>query len=281
MMLASTGARAAEPVDWQLGLQPAATSVAQQMHDFHNLLLWIIGLITIFVMGLLAYVMWRFSAKRHPTPSKTSHNTLLEVVWTTVPVVILVVISVYSIKLLYYTAEVQDAELTVKAIGKQWYWSYEYPDNGNFTFDAYMVADEDLQPGQPRLLATDETVVIPSETKIRFLVTAGDVLHAFAVPAFGVKIDAVPGRINETWATVPAKFNGQTFYGQCSEICGTGHAYMPIAIKVVSREDYGRWVDEARSRFARVDQPLDGQPADETLRLADSSDSVNRTIEGE
>ncbi len=253
-------ALAAAPQDWQLGLQPPATPIAERMQDFHNLLLWIISLITLFVLVLLVVVMWRFSERRNPTPTRTSHNTLLEVAWTTVPVVILVVIAIPSLQLLYFQDETRDADLTIKAIGKQWYWTYEYPDNGNFTFDAYPVLDEDLQPGQKRLLSTDNPLVIPSETKIRFLVTAGDVLHAFAVPAFGIKTDAVPGRLNETWAFVPAKFDGQTFYGQCSELCGTGHAHMPIEIKVVSRDDYAAWVEDARARFARIDQPLDAAP---------------------
>ena len=254
----------AEPQDYQLGFQPAVTPVAEQIHSFHDILLVIITLITIFVLALLIYVMFRFSEKRNPTPSKTTHNTLIEVVWTVVPIIILVGIAIPSFRLLYFAETVQDSELTVKAIGRQWYWSYEYPDNGNFTFDAYMVADEDLQPGQPRLLATDNAMVLPVDTNIRFIITASDVLHNFAMPAFGLKTDAVPGRINETWTYVPAEHAGKIFYGQCSELCGTGHAYMPIMIKMVTKEEYAAWVEQAQQEFGQVEEPS-------PVRLADGS----------
>lgn len=245
-------AQAAQPRDWQLGLQPAASPTMERLIEFHNLLLVIITLITGFVLVLLLYVVYRFSERRNPTPSRTTHNTVLEVLWTTIPVIILVIIAIPSFKLLYYVDRVEDADMTLKAIGRQWYWSYEYPDHGNFTFDATLVPEEDLEEGQPRLLATDNLVVLPVDTKIRLLVTASDVLHAFAVPAFGIKLDAVPGRINETWVEITAE---GTYYGQCSEICGTGHAYMPIAIKAVSKDEFERWVEGAREEFARLDGP--------------------------
>jgi len=240
--------------NWGLGFQDPATPVMAQIKDFHDLLLIIITLITLFVLGLLIYVMFRFSEKRNPTPSKTTHNTLIEVLWTVIPIVILVFIAIPSFKLLYFTDVAEDADLTVKAIGKQWYWSYEYPDNGNFTFDAFPLDDEDAPEGA-RLLATDNPLVLPVDTRIRFIVTAGDVLHNFAVPAFGIKMDGVPGRLNETWAMVPAEHTGKTFYGQCSELCGTGHSYMPIEIRLVSKEDYAEWVKTAQEEFARVDDP--------------------------
>jgi cytochrome c oxidase subunit II len=240
------------PTPWKLGMQQGVTPVMADMETFHDLLMWIITLITIFVLALLVYVMIRFRASANPVPSKTSHNTLVEVLWTVVPILILIVIAVPSFKLLYFGDKTKDAELTIKAIGKQWYWSYEYPDNGNFTFDATMTAEADLKPGQPRLLETDNPVVVPVNTNVRLLVTAADVIHAWAMPAFGVKKDAVPGRLNETWFR--AEREG-TYYGQCSEICGANHAFMPIKVQVVSKEAYARWAEEAKQKFATVDGP--------------------------
>lgn len=239
-----------QPTPWKLGLQPGASPVATDIHNFHDLLLWIITLISVFVLALLLYVMIRFRASANPVPSKTSHHTLVEVLWTVVPILILIVIAVPSFKLLYFGDKTKDAELTIKAIGKQWYWSYEYPDNGNFTFDATMVAEADLKPGQPRLLETDNAVVVPVNTNVRLQVTAADVIHAWAMPAFGVKKDAVPGRLNETWFR--AEREG-VYYGQCSEICGTNHAFMPIKVQVVSKDAYAQWVQEAQQKFATVD----------------------------
>ena len=260
-------ALAAEPQAWYMNFQEAATPVMERIEGFHDLLLVIITAISVFVLGLLIYVMWRYSEKRNPTPSKTTHHTLIEVVWTVVPVLILLVIVIPSMRLLYYTDVVEDAEMTIKATGHQWYWNYEYPDHGNFAFDAYMVAEEDLQPGQKRLLDTDNYVVLPVDTTVRVIVTAGDVLHSFAMPAFGVKKDAVPGRLNETWVKIDPKYAGTTFYGQCSEICGTGHAYMPIAIKAVTKEEFTAWVEEAKNTFARVEPA----PAS-AVQLADSAE---------
>lgn len=240
------------PSPWRLGMQQAASPVAAEMHNFHDLLLWIITLITVFVLALLVYVIVRFRASANPVPSKTSHNTLIEVAWTVVPILILIVIAVPSFKLLYFGDKTKQAELTIKAIGKQWYWSYEYPDNGNFTFDATMVQEVDLKPGQVRLLETDNPVVVPVNTNVRLLVTAADVIHAWAMPAFGVKKDAVPGRTNETWFR--AEREG-IYYGQCSEICGAYHGYMPIQVRVVSKDAYAKWADEAKQKFATVDGP--------------------------
>ena len=262
-------AHAGQPEPWGTGFQPSASTTMDRINDLNDLLLIIISAVTVFVLGLLLYVMWRFSEARNPNPSKTSHNTLLEVLWTGIPVIILVVIAVPSFKLLYYADRVEEAEVTIKAIGRQWYWSYEYPDHGNFTFDAYMVADEDLQEGQPRLLATDNVVVLPVETNIRILVTASDVLHNFAMPSMGIKLDGVPGRVNETWVRITRE---GTYYGQCSELCGTGHSYMPIEIEAVSREAFDQWVEKAKAEFARVDEPE--QPA--SVRLADAAQSTAR-----
>lgn len=257
-LLAMAGTALAEgPVSGAIGFQPPATPVAEKILDFHNLLLWIISAITIFVLALMVYVMVRFRERANPTPSRTVHNTTVEVLWTVIPILILVFIAVPSFRLLYFAdrAPADEVEMTIKAVGKQWYWSYEYPDHGNFTFDAIMVDEADLEPGQPRLLATDNAVVLPVDTTIRILVTAGDVLHNFAMPAFGIKMDGVPGRINETWAYVPAEHAGEVFYGQCSELCGVGHSYMPIMIKMVTKQEFAEWVEVAQEEFARVDSP--------------------------
>ncbi len=247
-------ASAGQPRDWQMGLQPAASTTMERVVDFHNMLLVVITLISVFVVLLLLYVMYRFAERRNPTPSKTTHNTLIEVLWTTVPVIILVLISIPSFKLLYYADQAGDADMTIKAIGHQWYWSYEYPDHGDFTFDAIMLNDDEREEGQPRLLATDNFVVLPVDTKIRLLVTADDVLHNFAMPAFGIKLDANPGKINETWMEITRE---GTYYGQCSEICGAGHSYMPIAIKAVSKAAFAEWVGQAKEEYARVGESED------------------------
>jgi len=275
---ATLGTALAQPENYQLGLQEAVTPVAERIASFHDLLLVIITVITVFVLALLLWVMFRYSEKRNPNPSKTTHNVTLELAWTVLPVLILIGIAFPSFRLLYFSDQVQEADITVKAIGRQWYWSYEYPDHGNFTFDSYIVEEADLQPGQPRLLTADTALVLPVDTNIRFLVTASDVLHNFAMPQFGLKMDAVPGRNNETWAYVPAEYAGQTFYGQCSELCGTGHAFMPINIKMVTKEEFAEWTEQAREEFAKVDEPA-GEPetAPEDVRLAAVSDAVSKS----
>ncbi len=248
----AAGVAASEPKPWQVGFQPAASPTAERIDSFNDLLLAIIVFIVAFVLVLLIYVMWRFSEKRNPTPSKTTHNTLLEVAWSAIPVIILVIVAIPSFKLLYYADRFEEADMTIKAIGKQWYWSYEYPDHGNFTFDAIMVPDDELQEGQLRLLDTDNAVVLPVDTNIRILVAADDVLHSFALPSLGLKLDAVPGRLNETWVRINQE---GTYYGQCSELCGTGHSYMPIMIVAVSKAEFDRWVGQAREEFAQGDVP--------------------------
>jgi cytochrome c oxidase subunit 2 len=250
LLLADGAAVAAQPEPWQLGFQPPATPVMERIESFHHLLLWLITLISIFVLALLAYVCMRFRASRSTTPSRRTHHTLLEIAWTAVPVLILVVIAIPSFKLLYYADVIPEAELTIKAIGHQWYWSYEYPDNGDFTFDAYLAADADLEPGQLRLLTTDNRIVLPVDTNVHVLVTATDVLHAWAVPAFGVKIDAVPGRINEIWFRIEEP---GIYYGQCSELCGDYHGFMPIMVEAVSKDEFEAWTEQAQEEFARAD----------------------------
>jgi cytochrome c oxidase subunit II len=249
LAVSSGGASAAQPVPWQLGLQPAASPVMGQLVSLHDLLLWIITLVSIFVLVLLLYVCFRYRASRNANPSRRTHHTLLEITWTALPVLILVVIAIPSFKLLYYMDRAHEPEMTIKAVGHQWYWSYEYPDDGDFAFDAYLVADEDLQEGQLRLLTTDNAVVLPVETDIRVLITATDVLHSWAVPAFGVKTDAVPGRINETWVRIEEP---GMYYGQCSELCGDYHGFMPIMIRAVSKEEFDAWAQQAQEQFARA-----------------------------
>jgi cytochrome c oxidase subunit 2 len=239
----ASAAMAQAPVDWQLGLQRAATPVKQQMESFHDLLMVIITAITIFVLGLLVYVAIRFRASANPVPSKTTHNTTIEVLWTVVPVIILVVIAVPSFRLLYFMEKAENPEMTIKATGYQWYWGYEYPDHGGLTFTANMLRDNEIKPGMKRVLETDNRVVVPVNTTVRVYTTAADVLHAWAVPSFGVKKDAVPGRLNETWFR--AEREG-VYYGQCSEICGTNHGFMPIAVEVVSKAAFDAWVKKAQ-----------------------------------
>ena len=240
---------AAQPKDWQLGFQEAASENMTMITDFNNFLLILMTAISVFVLGLMLYVMLRFNARANPKPSSTTHNTLVEVVWTVVPIVILVVIAIPSFRLLYFQRDIPEADMTVKAVGYQWYWGYEYPDHGDFAFDSLMLTDEE-RGDQPRLLATDTAMVVPVDTTVRVIVTAADVLHAFAMPAFGLKMDAVPGRLNETW--FKAEKTG-TYYGQCSELCGIRHAFMPIRIEVVSKADFALWVEEAQNEYAEID----------------------------
>jgi len=237
------------PRSWGLNLQQPAGVLSQQIYDFHDLLLWIIAAIVVFVFLLLVWVVIRYNAKSNPVPSTTTHNTLLEVVWTVIPVIILIVIAVPSFKVLFSQGRIPQAEMTLKVTGYQWYWGYEYPDHGNFTFNANMIPDAeiDASKGQRRLLETDNEVVLPIDTVIRVQVTGNDVIHSWTVPAFGVKKDAVPGRLNEAWFKIT---KAGTYYGQCSEICGTAHAYMPIKVRAVSKEDFAAWAVEAKTKFS-------------------------------
>jgi cytochrome c oxidase subunit II len=207
---------------------------------------WVISAITIFVLALLVIVVVKFNARSNPVPSRTTHNTAIEVLWTVVPVLILVTIAVPSFRLLFFQLNMPKADVTVKATGKQWFWSYSYPDN-KLEFDSLMVPDKDLKPGQPRLLAVDNELVVPVNKVVHVLTTGADVIHAFAVPAFGIKIDAIPGRINETW--FKAEREG-IYYGQCSELCGKDHAFMPIMVRVVNEKDYAAWIEQAKKKFA-------------------------------
>jgi len=239
-----------QPTPWELGLQDAATPVMADIIWFHNLLLYIITAIVIFVMVLLAIVIVRFNHRANPVPSKTTHNTLVEVAWTVIPVLILVFIAVPSFRLLFFEQNIPPADVTVKATGKQWFWSYAYPDNGKFEFDSLLVDEKDRKPDQPRLLTVDNEIVVPVNKVVRVQVTGADVIHSFAVPSFGIKIDAIPGRLNETWFKA---IREGIYHGQCSELCGKNHAYMPITVRVVSEKDFASWVEEAKKKYARGD----------------------------
>ena len=249
-LTASGAAHAAAPVPWQMDLQPPAGSLAEMATDLHNLLLVVITLISLFVLGLLIYVGVRFRASRNPNPSKTSHHTVIEILWTVIPVLVLVGIAVPSFRLLYYMDRTNETDMVIKVTGNQWYWNYSYPDEG-ISFDSYMVDEADLKPGQPRLLTVDNPMVVPEGTRVKLLITGNDVMHSFFVPSLAVQIYAFIGRTNEAWIDVPV--GGQTYYGQCNQICGVNHAYMPIEVKALPKAEYAAWLVEAKKEFASND----------------------------
>ena len=242
-----------------MNFRPSATPVMDDIVEFHNLLLVIEVIIVLFVLGLMVYICVKFNAKANPVPSKTTHNSLLEVAWTVIPIIVLIVIAVPSMKLLVFMdkAPKEKVEMTLKVIGHQWYWSYEYPDAGNLAFDSNIIPDEeiDASKGQIRLLEVDNRIAIPVDTTIRVLMTSEDVLHNWAVPAFGIKMDTVPGRINESWIRVPAARAG-VYRGQCSELCGVNHGYMPIVIEAKSKQDFAKWLIKAKKEFANDASPV-------------------------
>jgi cytochrome c oxidase subunit II len=236
------------PSPWQMGLQEAGAPVMGDVIAFHTFLLYIIAAIVAFVLVLLLIVIVRFNHAANPIPRRTTHSTPLEMLWTIVPVFILVIIAVPSFRLLFYQQNIPPADITVKATGNKWYWTYGYPDNGKFQFDSNILQDKELKSGQPRLLSVDNEMVVPVNKVILVQVTGSDVIHSFAVPSFGIKIDAVPGRLNETWFQATRE---GVYYGQCSELCGMNHAFMPIAVRVVSDQDFSQWVEEAKKKYAR------------------------------
>lgn len=249
-------AAAGKPTEWGLGFQEAASPTMERINDFHNLLLYIIAAIVLFVMALMVIVIVRFNRRANPTPTRTTHNTLVEVVWTLGPVLILAAISIPSIQLLYFADKVENPEITIKAIGRQWYWRYEIPEQeykgqtiGGFAFDSYMKQDDELEEGDLRLLSVDNILALPVGAKVQVLVTASDVLHNFAMPSLGLKMDAVPGRLNETWTLINESYAGTTFYGQCSELCGAGHAYMPIEIEAMTDANFFAWSEKSKAEY--------------------------------
>lgn len=240
MLLSATplGVFAGQPTPWQIDFQESASYATDLLVELNNTLLVVVIGITALVLGLMAYACFFFSAKRNKVASKTSHNTPLEIIWTAIPIVILAAIAVPSLHINSTIDKIEEPELTLKIVGHQWYWNYEYPDYVDISFDSYLKKDKDLKKGEPRLLATDNYVILPTDTNVRILVTAADVIHNWAVPSLGVKVDAVPGRLNESWLRINKPGN---FYGQCSELCGKDHGFMPVAIKAVSRDEFDKW----------------------------------------
>jgi cytochrome c oxidase subunit 2 len=239
-----------QPSPWQIGLQQSVTPVMDNIIWFHDYLLYWITAITAFVLVLLLIVIFRFNARANPVPSRTTHNTLIEVAWTLIPIAILMFIAVPSFKLLFLELNTPPADMTVKATGKQWYWSYSYPDNGKFEFDSLMLKADELKGDQPRLLSVDNEMVVPVNKIVRVITTGSDVIHSFAVPSFGIKIDSVPGRLNETWFKATRE---GLYHGQCSELCGKDHAFMPISVRVVSEQAFAAWVEDAKKKYASDD----------------------------
>ena len=235
------------PYDWQLGFQEPASPVMRSVLELHDFVLIMMTAITIFVLLLIIYVVFRFRKSVNPTPSKRTHNAFIEILWTGIPVIILIAMAIPSFKLLYEQDVIPEADMTVKVIGHQWYWEYQYPEQDNISFESYMIPDQDLEEGDIRLLTVDNKLVLPINKNIHVLVTAGDVLHSFAMPSLGVKKDAVPGRLNETWMNIEKT---GIYRGQCSELCGTGHGYMPIVIEAVSQEDFVAWVNDTKTKLA-------------------------------
>jgi cytochrome c oxidase subunit 2 len=261
--LALAGEAAAQvPRPWEIGMQAAHSPVQRAIESLHDLVLIIITVITLFVAGLLAWVMFRYRASRNPTPSQTSHNTVLEVAWTVIPVLILVVIAIPSFRLVYFEDRTQNADLTVKVTGHQWYWQYTYPDNGGLDFSSYLVPDDQLKPGQLRLLDVDNQLVLPTGKNIRILTTSADVIHSFYVPSLGVQRYAIPGRTIETWVNIDQP---GTYYGECNQICGTNHSRMPISIKALTPEAFAAWVAQAKTQFSEA---APAAPGEAPVRLA-------------
>ncbi len=264
MLIAVPGlALAQAPHPWQMGFQKAFSPVGEAVHSLHNLVLIIITVITLFVLGLMVYVMVRFNRRANPNPSRTSHHTLLEVAWTVLPVLILVIIAIPSFRLVYFEDRTHEPDMTVKVTAHQWYWEYGYPDNGNFAIESRMIPTDELKPGQIRLLDVDNQLVVPVGKNIRVLTNSPDVIHSFYVPSLGVQRYAVPGRTIETWFKVT---QAGTYYGQCNQICGANHAYMPISIKAVPPAEFATWAAGAK-KAADSGQPI---PSAGSTQLADA-----------
>jgi cytochrome c oxidase subunit 2 len=245
-----SAALAQAPHAWETGMQAAHSPVEQGIHNLHALVTWLMVAVVIFVAALLLYVVYKFNAKRHPIASRTSHNTLLEVAWTILPVLILVVIAIPSFRLIYFEDRVRDADVTIKVTGHQWYWEYTYPDSDNIHFDSYMITEDQLQPGQLRNLTVDNQLVLPAGKNVRILTTGADVIHSFFIPSLGVQRYAIPGRTIETWVKIDEPGD---YYGECNQICGTNHSVMPISVHAVTPEDYKVWLDQAKTKFASDD----------------------------
>ena len=249
MVLAAPGAMAQAPAPWELGMQTSHSPVETNIQSLHSLVTWLMVIVVVFVATLLGVVVFKFNAKRHPKATRTSHNTVLEVAWTVLPVLILVVIAIPSFRLVYFEDRARDADMTIKVIGHQWYWEYAYPDSDNIHFESYMIQADDIKPelGQIRNLSVDNPLVVPAGHNIRILTTGGDVIHSFFIPSLGVQRYAIPGRTIETWMKVDQPGD---YYGECNQICGTNHSVMPIHVHAVTDADYKAWLDQAKTKFA-------------------------------
>jgi cytochrome c oxidase subunit II len=256
------------PRPWELGMQAPATPVKERLSVFHDELLVIIFLIALFVLGLLLYVIVRFHHRRHPVPTRTSHNTIVEMLWTVIPVLILVIIAIPSFKLMYYMDRVPNPDMTIKVTGHQWYWTYDYPDQSDLSFDSNVIPENELKPGQKRLLDVDNPLVVPVDTVIRVYVTGTDVIHSWFIPSFGVQEYAIVGRLNETWMKVE---HPGVYYGQCNQICGVNHAFMPIKVEAVAKDEFQRWLADAKKKFAHNDAGSDA------VRLAAAASAAAST----
>lgn len=251
-LLAASPAWAQVPQNWQLGFQPAHSPTQAGIEGLHALVLWLMAFVTIFVAALLAFVVWRYRASKNPVASRVSHHTALEVAWTVIPVLVLVVIAIPSFRLIYFQDRTDAADLTIKVTGHQWYWEFNYPDQGGLNFSSYPIKDEDLKPGQIRNLEVDNRVVVPAGKNVRILTTSADVIHSFFIPSLGVQRYAIPGRTIETWVKVDRP---GVYYGQCNQVCGTNHSLMPIAVEALSDRDFTAWLEQAKTKFAASDVP--------------------------
>ncbi len=261
-------AMAQAPAPWQLGFQAPQSSVMQGIEGLHSLVLWLMTLVTVFVAALIGFVIWRYRASKNPTASRISHHTALEVAWTLLPVLILVLIAIPSFRLVYYEDRTDDPALTIKVTGHQWNWEYGYPDNGGFSYISNMVQDEDLKPGDLRHLSVDNRLVVPAGKNIRILATSMDVIHSFFIPSLGVQRYAIPGRTVETWVRVDKP---GVYYGECNQICGTNHSVMPIAVEALSPDDFTKWAEQAKTKYASVPVP---SPEGGEQRLASVAETV-------
>jgi len=273
MLIGAGIALADKPHPWQFGMQDPATPITQQIYKFHDALLWIISAISLIVFALLGWIILKYNHRAHPVPTRTTHNTVVEVLWTVIPVLILVTIAIPSFKLMYYMDRVPDSKMTIKITGHQWYWEYNYPDQGNFSFNSNLIADKDLKPGEQRLLEVDNPLVIPAKTNIRIQVAGSDVIHSWFVPSFGVQEYAVIGRLNEAWVNVN---NPGTYYGECNQICGVNHAFMPIKVVVMDQADFDKWLAKAKTAYGTPDADKTKVAAADPATVAEPAQAGNR-----
>lgn len=253
------------PRPWEIGLQPGFSPVKSQMISLNYLVTGLMTAIVALVAILILWVAFRYNARRHPIPSQTSHNTIIEILWTVIPVLILIVIAVPSFRLVYYEDRTRDADLTIKVTAHQWYWEYSYPDNGNIDFNSYVVPEDQLKPGQLRLLEVDNPLVVPAGKNVRILTTGTDVIHSFFIPSLGVQRYAIPGRTIETWVRVTQP---GTYYGECNQICGTNHSQMPIKVVAIPADQFNNWLTQAKSKFSQSTPPKWGPPPNDQATVA-------------